>query len=75
VNNEEAGTVKRFVNGNHYDFAVLIDAKRQVQRLYGVFAIPTVVIIHKDGVIREHFVGSRSEASLRKAIQSVLAKD
>ena len=43
--------------------------------LYGVSAIPRVAIIGKDGVIREHFVGGRNEASLRKAIQSVLAKN
>jgi len=75
INDEEAGTVKRFVANNHYEFPVLMDSKRLVHRMYGVSAIPTLLIVDKDGVIREHFIGSRSEASLRKAIQSVLAKN
>lgn len=73
VNDEDAGTVKSFISKSHYELAVLLDGKRQVHRLYGVSAIPTLLIIDKQGVIREHFIGSRSEANLRKAIQSVLA--
>lgn len=75
VNNEDPGKVKSFVNGNHYGLAVLLDGKAQVHRLYGVSAIPTVLIIAKQGVIREPIIGSRSESSLRKAIQSVLASN
>jgi len=75
INDEEAGTVKKFVAGNHYEFPVLMDSKRLVHRMYGVSAIPTLLILDKDGVIREHFIGSRSEASLRKAVQSVLARN
>jgi peroxiredoxin/outer membrane lipoprotein-sorting protein len=75
VNDEEPGTVRSFVKGNHYAFAVLMDGKAQVHRLYGVSAIPTVLIIDKQGVIREQIIGSRSESNLRKAIQSVLASN
>ena len=75
VNDEETGTVKKFVSNNHYDLAVLMDSKRLVHHMYGVSAIPTLLIIDKGGVIREQFIGSRSEVALRKAIQSVLAKN
>jgi len=75
VNDEEPGKVKSFVNQNHYAFSVLMDGKAQVHRLFGVSAIPTVLIIDRQGVIREHIIGSRSEANLRKAIQSVLASN
>lgn len=73
VNDEDSGTVREFLKKNHYELAVLMDGKRQVHRQYGVSAIPTLLIIDRQGVIREHFIGSRTEASLRKAIQSAVS--
>ena len=73
VNDEDSGTVKDFLRKNKYELPVLMDGKRQVDRQYGVSAIPTMFIIDKQGVIREHFIGSRSEAKLRQAIQAVVA--
>lgn len=73
VNNEDSGTVKNFLKNHKYELPVLMDAKRQVDRQYGVSAIPTMFIIDKQGVIRQHFIGSRSEAKLRQAIQAVVA--
>jgi peroxiredoxin/outer membrane lipoprotein-sorting protein len=72
VNNEDSGTVKNFLKNHKYELPVLMDAKRQVDRQYGVSAIPTMFIIDKQGVIRQHFIGSRSEAKLRQAIQAVV---
>jgi peroxiredoxin/outer membrane lipoprotein-sorting protein len=73
INDEESGTVKDFLRKHAYAMTVLMDAKRQVHRQYGISAIPTMLIIDKQGVIREHFIGSRSEAKLRQALQTVLA--
>jgi peroxiredoxin/outer membrane lipoprotein-sorting protein len=73
VNNEDSGIVKNFLQKHKYELPVLMDAKRQVDRQYGVSAIPTMFIIDKQGVIRQHFIGSRSEAKLRQAIQAVVA--
>lgn len=73
VNNEDSGTVKDFLRKHKYELPVLMDGKRQVDRQYGISAIPTMFIIDKQGVIREHFIGSRSEAKLRKAIQAAVA--
>jgi peroxiredoxin/outer membrane lipoprotein-sorting protein len=73
VNDEDSGTVKDFLRKHKYELPVLMDGKRQVDRQYGVSAIPTMFIIDKQGVIRQHFIGSRSEAKLRQAIQSVVA--
>jgi len=72
VNDEETPTVKKFINDKHYQMPVLLDSKRDVHRRYGVRAIPTLLIIGPDGVIRQHYVGSRDESVLRKAIRSVL---
>ena len=72
INEEENGTVKGFLHRNPYGITVLMDAKRSVNRIYGVHSIPTLVVIDKDGVIRQHFVGGRTEADLREAIAAVV---
>ncbi|HEX5228199.1 MAG TPA: TlpA disulfide reductase family protein [Bryobacteraceae bacterium] len=73
INDEDSGTVKDFLRKHSYDMTVLMDGKRQVHRQYGVSSIPTMLIIDKQGVIREHFIGSRSEAKLRQALETVVA--
>ncbi|MGA2435556.1 MAG: TlpA disulfide reductase family protein [Bryobacteraceae bacterium] len=73
VNEEDSGSVKDFIRKKHYELPILMDGKRQVHRQYGISAFPTLLIIDRQGVIRQHFIGSRSEAALRKAIKSVLA--
>lgn len=73
INDEDSGTVKDFLRKHAYELPVLMDGKRQVHRQYGVSAIPTMLIIDRQGVIREHFIGSRTEAKLRQAIQAAVA--
>lgn len=72
VNDEDTSTVKKFVKDKNLHMPVLLDYKREVHVRYGVRAIPTLLIIGPDGVIRQHFIGSRSEPALRQAIQTVL---
>jgi thiol-disulfide isomerase/thioredoxin len=72
VNDEDSSTVKDFVKKNQYHMTVLMDNNKEVHRQYGVSAIPTLLIIDKQGIIRKLFVGSRDEATLRKAVQSVV---
>ena len=75
VNDEESATVKGFLKKAGYTFPVLMDGKRQVHRTYGIRAIPVLLVIDRHGVIRQHFIGSRSEQALRSAIQSVLEQE
>jgi peroxiredoxin len=72
VNDEDTSTVKKFVKEKNLQMPVLLDARREVHNRYGVRAIPTLLVIRPDGVIRQHFIGSRSEPALRKAIRAVL---
>ncbi len=72
VNDEEAGTARSFIKKNGYEIPVLMDNKREARRRYGINAIPSLFVIDRDGVIRQHFIGSRSEATLRKAILEVV---
>ena len=72
VNDEDTSTVKKFVKEKDLHMPVLLDSRREVHARYGVRAIPTLLIIGPDGVIRQHLIGSRPEPVLRKAIQTVL---
>jgi peroxiredoxin/outer membrane lipoprotein-sorting protein len=72
VNDEEASTVKKFVKDKNMQMPVLLDSKHDVHRSYGVRAIPNVLIIGPDGVIRQHFIGGRDVLVLRRAIKAVL---
>jgi len=75
VNDEDSGTVKGFLKKAGYTFPVLMDGKRQVHRTYGIRSIPVLLVIDRRGVIRQHFIGSRTEQALRSAIQSVLEQE
>jgi cytochrome c biogenesis protein CcmG, thiol:disulfide interchange protein DsbE len=72
INDEDNGTVKSFLRKNAYGITVLMDSKRTVHRTYGVHAIPTLFVIDREGVIRQHFIGGREAPELRKAIAQVL---
>ncbi len=69
INDEESGTAKKFLAKNEYRLPVLMDSKKEVARAYGTRAIPTVIVVDKDGVVRAHFVGGRSEDELRAALK------
>jgi peroxiredoxin len=71
VNDEESGVARSFVKKHGLEIPVLMDNKREVKRRYGIRAIPSLFVIDRDGVIRQHFIGSRSEQTLRKAILEV----
>ncbi|HLJ48561.1 MAG TPA: redoxin domain-containing protein [Bryobacteraceae bacterium] len=70
INDEDSGLAKKFLVKNEYTIPVLMDAKKEVAKAYGTRAIPTVVVVDKNGVIRAHFVGGRSEEQLRLALKS-----
>ena len=69
VNDEESSTVKSYLRKHELEFPVLMDSKREVHKLYGARAIPTVVIIKPSGEIAAYYVGERSEAELVEALK------
>jgi len=70
VNDEDSGTVKSFLKKNEYGLPVLMDSKHDVHRMYGASAIPTVIIIDKNGVIKAHYVGARDREELIAALKT-----
>ena len=71
INNETQEIASKFMKEQHYTFSTLVDSKSEAMHAYNVSAIPTVVIIDKEGNITAHFVGTRSEEVLRKALEKV----
>jgi peroxiredoxin len=72
INEEDSGTVKGFLRKSGYGITMLMDSKHTVNRTYGVHAIPTLFVIDRDGVIRQHFIGGREAKELHQAIAAVL---
>jgi peroxiredoxin/outer membrane lipoprotein-sorting protein len=70
INDEDSSTVKGFMKKYEYTIATLMDSKKNVHRLYGARAIPTVIVIDRGGVIRAHYIGGRSEADLMTALKT-----
>ncbi|MEP7027348.1 MAG: redoxin domain-containing protein [Candidatus Eisenbacteria bacterium] len=70
VNCSESGAKARaFVDKNGYRFPILLDQDGAVQNQYGVTAIPTVFIIDREGIVRAHMIGGRSEEDLVAALE------
>jgi peroxiredoxin/outer membrane lipoprotein-sorting protein len=69
VNDEESEIAREFVKSNNYSFPTLSDTKRDVARLYKISAIPTLIVVDREGKISTHFVGVRSEQDVRAAVK------
>ncbi len=65
---EEIATVKGFLAQNPYTMPILLDPNGEVSRLYQADAIPTLVVIGRDGKISAYYRGVREENVLREAL-------
>ena len=69
INEEEAPEqVIPYVRGEGLDFTVLLDRLGLISRQYSVYELPTTFIIDRNGIVRAHWVGARSEDDFRKEI-------
>jgi thiol-disulfide isomerase/thioredoxin len=66
---ERADRVKPFLTKNGYTQTVLLDPDMAVANHYRADAIPTLVVIGKDGTIVAYFTGVREEDDLRDALK------
>jgi len=72
---EDADKVKSFLEKNDFHFNVPLDSDGATQQQYLIQGIPTTIVIGRDGVIRNVFIGfggEESEKSLDAAIESAL---
>jgi peroxiredoxin len=72
---EAADDVRRFIERKKYGFHVLLDSDGAASAKYGVRAIPTLVLVDKDGVIQWLQVGyERKGGELEQKIRSLTGK-
>lgn len=70
INQEGDGTVKHFFRKEGFAFPTLDDPGGRVFREYGAYAIPNIVVIDVNGMVRAHEVGARNEQDLMSALRS-----
>ena len=68
VNGESGQDARNFVRGNGYTFPTLVDKGNKVAGQFRVTAIPTSVVIDRQGRIASYLVGLHSEKTLRDAL-------
>jgi peroxiredoxin len=58
---EDAETVRTFVRAKRYQHSIVLDPKREAAAAYGVTALPTIVLIGKEGTVQSVYVGNTPE--------------
>lgn len=67
---ESEKIVREFIEENQYTFPVLLDESQKVGINYNTFAIPTSVIIDKEGVVRVYVPGLLTYEEMKEALES-----
>jgi peroxiredoxin len=68
INNEDPEKVASFTEEKGLTFRTLSDASGKAFSAYGVKGIPTTVLIDREGVVQNIFVGYTAEEKLRAAV-------
>ena len=68
LNAEDAQRAKTYLDSNSLTFPTLIDGRMETARLYQVRAIPTFVVIDRQGRISSYMRGTRSQDQLEAAL-------
>jgi peroxiredoxin len=70
---EPADQVSQFINRKKYGFHVVLDSDGSVSAKYGVRAIPTLVLVDKNGIIQWLQVGyDQDESGLQQAVERLI---
>jgi len=74
VNNEPVETASAYIKQHGYSFPVVRDPQNEIARRYQVSAIPTAVVIDREGRISEYLVGTHPERQIREAVKKASLK-
>jgi thiol-disulfide isomerase/thioredoxin len=69
---ENSATAKQFAVSYGADFPIFLDPNRQVSTKYGVFTIPTSVLVAPNGKIDRVWVGQIIPSNVQKDIDALL---
>ncbi|RMF03555.1 MAG: alkyl hydroperoxide reductase [Chloroflexi bacterium] len=73
VNSQEtSGTVSSFIEANQFTFPVLLDSAGQMEDQYSIRALPTSLVIDRNGVIQYIHTGEISNDQLELVINPLL---
>jgi thiol-disulfide isomerase/thioredoxin len=64
ISDEDAPTVKPFLNHNHYTFSTYLDPKDQANKAFNIQAIPTVAIVDRGGHLVTYLVGLQDSGTI-----------
>jgi cytochrome c biogenesis protein CcmG/thiol:disulfide interchange protein DsbE len=70
---EDRATVEKFLKSNRHSYGQLFDGNQRVYRSLGVRAIPHVVVLSSDGVVR--WQGNPLDSKFRQAVDAVIRAD
>jgi thiol-disulfide isomerase/thioredoxin len=70
---ESPDLVKRFLSRTPYSFRILLDRTGMIGAKYKADAIPTLVVVGKDGLIKSYFRGVTEENRLRQVVSEAMA--
>lgn len=62
---EDESTVRSFVEKEPFAYPVLFDPEDRVSAQLGIYALPTVMIVDRDGAVAYRHAGISSEATVR----------
>jgi thiol-disulfide isomerase/thioredoxin len=71
---ESPELVKRFLAKTPYSFRILLDRKGEIGNKYRADAIPTLVVVGRDGLIKSYFRGVTEESRLRQAVADAMSE-
>jgi peroxiredoxin len=71
---EKVANARSFIGERPVDFPILLDNKNRISKLYNVVAMPTTVVIDRDGKIRFIHQGYQSgdEVKYRKMVKTLV---
>jgi peroxiredoxin len=71
---QESNLAKTFISSYPVDFPILLDVSNKASKLYDVNAMPTTVIIDRNGVVRHLHKGYKSgdEKAYKKMVKKLL---
>jgi peroxiredoxin/outer membrane lipoprotein-sorting protein len=68
ISNENPEKIRRYMKAARYEFPALLDTQFEAWGAYRVTAIPSTLIVDRQGDVAEHFVGAQSEQTLRRSL-------
>lgn len=73
VANESVSVLNQFYNSQHASpYPLYRDADQSLWRRYGISAVPTLMLLDKDGYIKRVWSGTPSEAMLEKLVLEIM---